>query len=358
MNTPTISEKAKTKPRMLLALAGKKTDTTPVWFMRQAGRYMASYRKLREKHDLLSIVKNPELACEVTLQPIKAFNLDAAIIFSDILPLLEGLGLKLHFAKNEGPVIENPISSAADIRQLATTSVHQSMAFTLEAIAMTRKELPAHTPLLGFSGAPFTLASYAIEGGSSKNFTATKSFMYEHPQLWHELMLRLSHDVGTYLAAQVEWGAQAVQIFDSWAGILSPEDYAHYVLPYTSRCIEMAKKSATPVIYFSTGTQGSLPHIKSLPCDALSFDWRIGIDDAWRSIGTHRPIQGNLDPALLLSPFENVAAKSKSILAAAARAKADRAGFIFNLGHGILQQTPEDTVRRLVDYVHEHGENL
>lgn len=346
-----------TSPRLMQALVGQKTDTTPVWFMRQAGRYMARYRKLREKHDLLTLVRTPELACEVTLQPITAFDLDAAIIFSDILPLLCGLGLRLQFVKDEGPIIENPISSAKDISQLATTAPQESMAFTLQAIALARKELAAHLPLLGFSGAPFTLASYAIEGGASKDFAATKSFMYGHPQLWHELMVRLSQDAGTYLAAQVEAGAQAVQVFDSWAGILSPEDYAQYVLPYTMRSIQIAKKHGTPVIYFSTGTLGSLSHIKSLPCDAWSIDWRVSLDDAWRAIGTNRAIQGNLDPTVLLSSFDTVASKTKNVLAAAARVKADRAGFIFNLGHGILQHTPEDNVRRLVDYIHEHGTN-
>lgn len=345
------------QPLFMQALAGQKTDTTPVWFMRQAGRYMASYRKLREKHDLLTIVRNPELACEVTLQPIQAFDLDAAIIFSDILPLLCGMGLRLQFVKDEGPVIENPISNAKDISQLATTSPLETMAPTLQAIAMVRRDLAPHIPLLGFSGAPFTLASYAIEGGASKNFTTTKTFMYNHPQLWHELMLRLSYDIGTYLAAQAEAGAQAVQLFDSWAGILSPEDYVQYVLPYTRRSIEIAKKHGTPVIYFSTATWGILAHIKNLPCDAWSFDWRVSIDDAWRAIGTNRVIQGNLDPAILLSSFGAVAEKTKTILASAAQAKASRAGFIFNLGHGILQHTPEDNVRRLVDYVHEHGSN-
>jgi uroporphyrinogen decarboxylase len=336
------------------ALAHKETSHTPVWLMRQAGRYMPVYRQLREKHTLLEIVKTPELACEVTLQPINAFNLDAAIIFSDILPLLEGMGLHLEFLKGEGPHLDNPVRSEADVAALRITPPEECMGFTLDAIRLATRELmPRGIPLIGFSGAPFTLASYAIEGGSSRDHRLTKQFMYTQPKAWHSLMSKLATMVGNYLVAQALSGVQALQVFDSWAGSLSPADYRDYVLPYTKQAIDIAKTSGAPVIYFSTGTSGALNVLRELGADAYSIDWRINLSEAWQTLGTHKPLQGNLDPILLFAPWDELKRQAEKILAEANRMSPNGRGFIFNLGHGILPETPEDNVRRLVDFVRD-----
>ncbi len=338
--------------RFLDACRGQNSYNTPIWLMRQAGRYMAAYRKLREKHGLLEMVKTPELACEVTLQPIDAFGMDAAIIFSDILPILEGMGLKLTFLQGEGPHIENPIRTSADIDALRTPPAEESLWFTLDAIKLARKELDTRgIPLIGFSGAPFTLASYAIEGGGSREYRLTKQMMYGEPHAWHLLMEKLSAVIGNYMCAQVRAGAQALQLFDSWAGALSPSDYATYVMPYVRKVIAHAKTTDVPVIYFSTGTSGYLPLLAELGADVVSVDWRIDLDVAWRALGTRSAIQGNLDPMALLAPWPELEKCALRLLEQASRVHANRAGFIFNLGHGILQQTPEDNVKRLVDLV-------
>jgi uroporphyrinogen decarboxylase len=336
----------------LCALQHRKTEHTPIWLMRQAGRYMEIYRRLREKYSLLEMVKTPELACEVTLQPIKAFQFDAAIIFSDILPLLEGMGLKLEFITGEGPYIKNPIRTPLDVESLGTASPEECVAFTLDAIRLVRPELNTlQIPLIGFSGAPFTLASYAIEGSSSREHLLTKKFMHSHPEHWHMLMDKLSQMIGNYLLAQAQAGVQVLQIFDSWAGSLSPFDYQTLALPYIQKVIRIAKKSSLPIIYFSTGTCGFLNVVRELEVDAFSVDWRINLDTAWQSIGTDKAIQGNLDPALLFSPWPVLQKQAKNILRQAEDIQTNRIGFIFNLGHGILQKTPEDNVKRLVDFV-------
>ncbi len=336
----------------LLALDHKPAAHTPIWFMRQAGRYMADYRRLREKYSLLEMVKTPELACEITLQPIKAFQLDAAIIFSDILPLLEGMGLKLEFITGEGPHIQNPIREPVDVEKLTITPPEECVAFTLEAIRLVRPELDAlKIPLIGFSGAPFTLASYAIEGGSSRDHLLTKQFMHAKSEHWHMLMDKLSQMVGNYLLAQANAGAQVLQIFDSWAGSLGPIDYQTLVLPYLQTAIKIARKGHVPIIYFSTGTSGFLNVISELEVDAFSIDWRMNLDAAWKTIGTNKAIQGNLDPALLFAPWPVLQKQTEKILRQAEMIEPSRRGFIFNLGHGILQKTPEDNVKRLVDFV-------
>ena len=336
----------------LRALQHQPTTHTPIWLMRQAGRYMSTYRRLREKYSLLEMVKTPELACEVTLQPIKAFQLDAAIIFSDILPLLEGMGLKLEFITGEGPHIENPIRETSDVEKLRITPPEECLAFTLDAIRLVRPELDAlHIPLIGFSGAPFTLASYAIEGGSSRDHLLTKQFMHAKPEHWHMLMDKLSQMVGNYLLAQAQAGAQVLQIFDSWAGSLGPVDYQTLVFPYIQKAISIARNGNVPIIYFSTGTNGFLNVIRELEVNALSIDWRMNLDTAWKIIGSNKAIQGNLDPALLFAPWPILQKQTESILRQAENIQADRRGFIFNLGHGILQKTPEDNVKRLVDFV-------
>jgi uroporphyrinogen decarboxylase len=343
-----------TTNRFLRACKGLPTDATPVWFMRQAGRYMAEYRKLRESYGILELIKTPELACEVTLQPINAFDLDAAIIFADILPPLEGMGLSLEFVKGEGPVIHNPIRSAADVDALQTPQPEENLTFTLDAIRLARQELDKRgVPLIGFSGAPFTLACYAIEGGSSKNYKLAKGLMMGEQAIWHRLMAKFSKVVGRYLLAQARAGAHVLQLFDSWVGILSPADYRQLVKPYTEQAIAIARQANVPIIHFGTDTNGMLELIRDAGGDVVGVDWRIDLDIAWRRLGYDVPIQGNLDPLALFAPWSDLEERARYVLDQAN----GRPGHIFNLGHGILPQTPVDNVRRLVDFVHEYTSN-
>jgi uroporphyrinogen decarboxylase len=341
-----------TEPRFLRACRRQPVDVTPIWLMRQAGRYMSEYRALREKHSILEIIKTPDLACEVTLQPLAAFDLDAAIIFADILPPLEGMGLQLEFAKGEGPIIHNPVRTPQDVENLRTPPPEEALGFTLEAIRMMRKELDSRgIPLIGFSGAPFTVASYAIEGGSSRNYLHAKGMMMSDPKSWHKLMEKLTVVVGEYLVAQAEAGAQALQLFDSWVGALSPDDYREYVLPYSRKAIEMARSTGVPVIHFGTDTTGILHLIKEAGSDVIGVDWRVDLDTAWQSLGDDVAIQGNLDPIALFAPWDELKKRAQRVLDQAG----GRPGHIFNLGHGILPHTPVDNVKRLVDFVHEYG---
>ncbi len=340
--------------RFLRACRRQPVDMTPVWLMRQAGRYMAEYRAVRAKYSMLETIRTPELACEITLQPLRAFALDAAIIFADILPLLIGMGLQLEFVSGEGPVICNPIASAADVDALRTPPAAENVPFTLEAIRLVRRELGGWLPLIGFSGAPFTLASYAIEGGGSKHHLKVKSFMLNEPDAWHRLMEKLTQVVGDYLVAQAEAGAQALQVFDSWAGVLAPADYRQLVLPYVQRVIAQARGTGVPVIYFGIDLNGMLGLLAETGAEVIGVDWRVEIDDAWRQLGDGVAIQGNLDPALLFGPWEQLQPRVDNIL----RRVAGRPGHIFNLGHGILPGTPVDNVRRLVEYVHERSAAL
>jgi uroporphyrinogen decarboxylase len=322
--------------------------------MRQAGRYMAEYRALRERHSILEMVKTPELACEVTLQPIGAFGLDAAIIFADILPPLEGMGLPLEFVAGEGPVIARPVRTAADIAALRVAPPEETLVFTLKAIQLARRELDGlGIPLIGFSGAPYTLASYAIEGGSSRNHVRAKGLMMAEPELWAELMTKLSEVAGRYLLAQARAGAHALQLFDSWVGQLSPEDYRASVLPYSRRAVEIAREAGVPVIHFGTDTSGMLRLIREAGGDVIGVDWRIDLGEAWRLLGEGVAVQGNLDPVALFAPWPALRQRVQSVLDAARAV--GRPGHIFNLGHGILPDTPVDNVRRLVDFVHEYS---
>jgi len=338
--------------RFLDACRRKPVDAAPVWLMRQAGRYMAEYRALREKYSILELIKTPELAAEVTMQPINAFDLDAAIIFADILPPLETMGLPLSFEKGVGPIIHNPLRSPADIEALRLGDPRAGLAFTLNAIRLTRQELAGRVPLIGFSGAPFTLACYAIEGGSSRNFVLAKSLMYAQPQAWHQLMDKLSTLVGEYLFAQAQAGAQVLQLFDSWVGALSPADYREYVLPYSPRAIQRAKESGAPVIHFGVATSGMLPLIKEAGGDVIGVDWRIEIGRAARILGDDVAVQGNLDPLTLFAPLPVLKKRVTEIVAQ----MKNRPGFIFNLGHGILPDTPVENVAALVDFVHNYSE--
>jgi uroporphyrinogen decarboxylase len=337
--------------RFIRAAYRQDVDATPIWLMRQAGRYMAEYRKLRESYGILDLIKTPELATEVTLQPINAFDLDAAIIFADILPLLEGMGLSLEFVKGEGPLIHNPVRTVQDVENLATPDPREALPFTLEAIRLTRKELDSRViPLIGFSGAPFTLASYAVEGGSSKNKVYLKSLMYSEASAWDMLMSKLATVAGNYLLAQAQAGAQALQLFDSWVGELSPEDYRRYVQPYSKRTLEIAAQANVPLIHFGTDTNGMLADIRDAGGDVIGVDWRIDIDVASQILGDTVAIQGNLDPVALYAPWDELKIRAKAIL----DKMQDRKGHIFNLGHGILPTTPIDNVKRLVDFVHEY----
>ncbi len=341
--------------RFLRACHRQRVDATPIWLMRQAGRYMNEYRALREKYGILEIIKTPELACTVTLQPIRAFDLDAAIIFADILPPLEGMGLQLTFGKGEGPIIHNPIRSRAEVDALRVLPAQESLWFTLEAIKLARQELDSRgIPLIGFSGAPFTLASYAIEGGGSRNYLQTKGLMMSDPAAWHRLMEKLSEVVGHYLLAQARAGAQALQLFDSWVGALSPVDYREYVLPYSRHAIEIAKQSNVPLIHFGTNTGGMLDLIREAGGDVIGVDWHIDLERAWQLLGYDVAIQGNLDPVALFAPWSELQKRAQHVLDQVA----GRPGHIFNLGHGILPGTPVDNVRRLIDFVHDYSMSL
>jgi len=335
--------------RFLAACRREPVDKTPVWFMRQAGRYMAEYREIRARHTLLEICAQPELAAEITLQPINAFDVDAAIIFADILPPLIPMGMSLEYAAGEGPVLHNPLRSREQIEALREIDPTTDLKPTLDALSIVRRELDGKVALIGFAGGPFTLASYAIEGGSSRNYLHTKSLMYQDPDTWFLLMDKLATMTSAYLVAQVAAGAQVVQVFDSWAGALSPADYRRFVLPSTRKIVAAVKETGAPVILFGTNTAGTLTDIASAGSDVVGADWRIQLDHAWKLIGEDRAIQGNLDPLLLFAPHDEIRRQIAAILDQAG----GRPGHIFNLGHGILPQTPVDAVRAAVDMVHD-----
>jgi len=318
--------------------------------MRQAGRYMPEYRKLREQHSILDLCHTPELAAQVTLQPVERLGVDAAILFADILLPFEPLGLGLSFAAGEGPHIANPVGRQADVERLPVLDPEQDLGYVLQGVRLARAALPGDIPLIGFAGAPFTLASYAIEGGSTRTFTKTKTLMYQAPDTWHLLLGRLADLVGHYLAAQARAGAQALQLFDSWVGCLSPADYRTYVLSHSRRALALAAASGVPIIHFGTGTAPFLEDFAAAGGDVIGVDWRIPVDEAWGRIGDSRAIQGNLDPAALLAPAPERDRQVRDILARAAAA--GRPGHIFNLGHGVLPETDVGAVRAVVELVH------
>jgi uroporphyrinogen decarboxylase len=338
--------------RFLKACRREPVDRTPVWFMRQAGRYMQEYREIRSRHSLLEICRSPELATIVTLQPVRRIDVDAAILFSDLLLPLEPMGIPFDFVRGEGPAIDNPLRTEADIDRLTSFEPRESLSHVLETIRMVRRELdgPGAVPLIGFGGAPFTLASYAIEGGHSQNFALTKSLMYSHPRAWHRLCDLLSSTVGDYMKAQIEAGAQAIQIFDSWAGALSSADYREFVLPHSRKIFEAISGMGVPTIHFGTGTSNILQDLRDAGGDVIGADWRILLDEAWDRIGHDRAIQGNLDPTLLLAPLDRMLNAADEVLERAN----GRPGHIFNLGHGILPSTPLDHVQALAQHVHRY----
>jgi uroporphyrinogen decarboxylase len=331
----------------LAACRREKTPYTPVWLMRQAGRYMEEYRKLRARYGFLELCKKADLAAEITVTPVERLGVDAAILFSDILLLLEPMGVGLEYTKEDGPVIHNPISSRTQVEQLVDFEPQAALSFVFEAIRKSRAALDGKAALIGFAAAPFTLASYLIEGGSSRNYLKTKRLIYSNPGAWRGLMERLSSVIGKYLTAQIAAGVEVVQLFDSWAGCLSPDDYDRFVLPYTRATIESL--GGVPVIYFSTGTTGFLPRIRTAGGDIIGVDWRVNLDDAWKSLGYDVGIQGNLDPAALFASPKEIRRRVADILQRAA----GRPGHIFNLGHGVFPETPVDNVIAMVEAVHD-----
>jgi len=317
--------------------------------MRQAGRYQPEYRAVREHHSLIDICKTPELAAEVTMIPIRQTDFDAAIIFGDLMLPLEGLGVPYELRENVGPVIENPIRSEEQVKALRVFEPKRDVAYLLEALGMVRRELNGRIPLIGFAGAPFTIAAYMIEGKGSRDYRMTKTFMFSRPDLWRALMDHLAIALATYLRAQVEAGAQAVQIFDSWIGCLGPSDYREYVFPHMKTMFTRLAGLGVPVIHFGTDTATLLRLQAAAGGDVIGLDWRIALDEGWRTAGPDRAVQGNLDPTVLFADMDVVKRKTDEVLKAAG----GRPGHIFNLGHGILPGTPVETVQRIVDYVHE-----
>ena len=336
---------------LLQAARREPTEYTPVWFMRQAGRTLPGYRRLREQYDFLTLSQQPELCAQVSLEPVRRLGVDAAIIFADIVTPLLGIGLDVKLVESVGPVIASPVRTREDVSRLRNLEPENDVSFVLETLRILRQELPATVALIGFAGAPFTLATYLVEGRPSRDYTQVKTFMYCEPDLWHALMDRLSAITVAYLRAQIEAGAQAVQLFDSWVGWLGPEDYMEYVLPYSRRIFAALQGRGASLIHFGTTTAGLLELMSTAGADVVSVDWRVQLDVAWQRLGDQIAIQGNLDPATLLAPRAVVQSRTDDIL----RRAGGRPGHIFNLGHGLLPQTNPDEIAALVAYVHERS---
>jgi uroporphyrinogen decarboxylase len=339
-------------PNSLFVRAAKAqpTERTPIWLMRQAGRYMAEYRAVRKQYSLIEICKKPEIAAQVTIEAAEILNVDAAIIFADLLLPLEVMGLPFHFSAGEGPKIEKPVRSPEDISKLRTDRA-ADLGYVAEAIKLVCKHFGDKLPVIGFCGAPFTLASYMIEGGGSRNYVFAKKMMYSEPAAWNELMRKLVSVTAEYSAEQVRAGADTIQIFDSWVGCLSVEDYRGYVLPHATDLVKRLQKSGVPVIYFGTDSATLLPSMQETGADVVGLDWRIPLDTGWQTLGNKGAVQGNLDPVLLFAEWKELKSRAEDIL----RRAAGRPGHIFNLGHGILPETPVDNVKSLVAFVRDHS---
>jgi uroporphyrinogen decarboxylase len=335
------------RARLLAALNREPVDATPVWFMRQAGRCLPEYRALRERHAFLEVAKTPELAVEATLMPVRRFGVDGAVLFADIMLPLEGMGVPFRIDPGAGPIVETPVRSADDVERLRIVDADEGTPYVLEALRLLKGELGEGAALLGFSGAPFTLACYLVDGKASREYPRTKALLYGQPELWHRLMTTLTEVVVRYLKGQIAAGADAVQLFDSWLGLLGPEVYGAAVRPYTRRIFDEMRGLA-PTIHFSTGTVQLLEQIASTGAGVVGLDWRLPLDEAWSRIGSERGVQGNLDPTLVLASWEAVAAGARDVL----RRAGGRPGHVFNLGHGILPETDPETLTRLVDLVH------
>ena len=345
-----IQQDVKQLSRFLAAAHRQSVDATPVWFMRQAGRALPEYRALRERHSLLEMVRHPELAAEVTLQPVRRLGVDAAILFSDIVVPLLGMGVSLDIVPEVGPVLERPVDDRQAVEALRPLVPQQDVPFVAEAVRLLVRELGGATPLIGFAGAPFTLATYLVEGRPSRQFTGVKTMMLRDPDLWHALMAHLTDATIAYLEAQADAGAAALQLFDSWVGALSPADYREFVSPYMRRIFDRLEPRGLPLIHFGTQTAGLLEEMRDAGGTVIGVDWRQPLDLAWARIGHDRAIQGNLDPAVLLGPEASLIARTTEIL----RAAAGRPGHIFNLGHGVLPSTPVGNLQRVVEAVHTY----
>ena len=338
--------------RFMRAARRRPTDTTPIWIMRQAGRYLPEYMQIRNKVSFIELCKRPDLAAEVTLVAREVLDVDAAILFADLLPILEPMGLELEYVKGEGPVIHNPIRTGADVNRVRPVESMDELQFVFETCRLVRAGLPADIPLIGFAGAPFTLASYAIEGGSSKHFVATKSLMFRDESAWNDLMDRLVDSLSRYLLRQIESGCQAVQLFDSWAGCLSPSDYRTFVLPHTKKLIDSMPDSI-PVINFLTGNPQLLPLQREAGGQVIGLDWRVDLKEGWQIVGHDVAVQGNLDPVSLYADLPTLRNRAQAVLDAAE----GRPGHIFNLGHGVMPDMSPDNVKALIHMVHELGSN-
>ncbi len=334
--------------RFLDACRRRPTDVRPVWFMRQAGRYMKQYREIRAKHSILEICKRPDLAAQITLQPVEMLDVDAAIIFADLLLPVEPMGLKLSFVAGEGPLIENPVRTSHDVDSLSISNTDE-LGYVGESIQMVSRALAGKTPVIGFVGAPFTMASYMVEGGASRHFLNVKKLMYNDETLWRRLMGKLVDVLGPFAILQVAAGARAIQVFDSWVGALGADDYVRYVAPYSRALIERIRSTGVPVIHFGTGAGGFFRELHAAGGDVMGVDWRLNIDQAWMDISYRSAIQGNLDPAALFAPLPELKAKVHELL----KRTGTRPGHIFNLGHGILPETPVENVKAVVQMVRE-----
>jgi len=334
--------------RFLDACRRRPTDVRPVWFMRQAGRYLKQYREIRAKHGILEICRKPDLAAAVTLQPVEILDVDAAIIFADLLLPAEVMGLKLRFAPSGGPVIDNPVRTSEDVDSLSISNT-DDLGYVGEAIGLVVKALGGKAPVVGFVGAPFTMASYIIEGSATRYFLRTKQMMYSNETLWRRLMGKLVDVLGPFALMQIAAGARAIQVFDSWAGALSPDDYVRFVAPYSRALIERIRSSGVPVIHFGTGAAGFFRELHAAGGDVMGVDWRVNIDQAWMDISYRSAVQGNLDPAALFAPLPELKAKVAELL----KRTGARPGHIFNTGHGILPETPVDNVKAVVQMVRD-----
>ena len=335
--------------RFLAACYRRQPDATPIWFMRQAGRCLAQYRELRKRYDILTMAKTPDLCAQVTLMPVEQFSVDAAVLYADIMLPLEGMGISFEIEPDIGPIIHNPVRSMRDVEALRILDAEESTPYVMEAIRLVHRELEGKQAVIGFSGAPFTLACYMIEGRPSRDYGIAKSLMYGQPEVWDALMHKLTEVVTRYLLAQIDAGVDAVQLFDSWVGSLSPSAYKRFAQPYSPRIFEAIKQADIPSIHFGTATASLLELMTDAGGDVISVDWRVDLDEAWARIGYDRGIQGNLDPTLLLTSWDTIAQGMLDVL----RRANNRPGHIFNLGHGVLAPTDPDMLRRLVEAVHE-----
>jgi uroporphyrinogen decarboxylase len=339
--------------RFVKACKALPVDRTPVWFMRQAGRYMAEYRAVRKQYSLIEICKKPPVAAEVTVTAAEALGVDAAIIFADLLLPLEVMGLPFHFSAGEGPVIEQPVRDQAAIARLRTDQAAE-LGYVAEAVRLVSKHFRSHLPVIGFCGAPFTLASYMIEGGGSRNYLHTKKMMYSSPAAWDELMKKIVSVVAEYSVEQVRAGADTIQVFDSWVGCLSVEDFRRYVLPHVTDLVHRIQKSGVPVIYFGTDSATLLSSMKETGAEVIGLDWRIPLNEGWKALGLKGAVQGNLDPVLLFADWKELKSRAEEIL----RLAAGRPGHIFNLGHGILPETPVANVKALAEFIRDHSAKI